>query len=312
MKNINNRRIMLDKSAIIKRIAIPVLALFAFSALSQAQEEDPFYVDLLKKGELSFLAGNYKQAIKDLEIACFGLKKNKKLKAKTYVYLGLSYNYLQDETRGSKYFKEAEELLAQDGLNALDISEEVKNDLRRLSQGFQSERVVKPKGVQMLLPVPSEKMTENESVDKEQLEHIVNREPQKNIPVYYELYSLYRAQNKFQEAKKTVEELIENNPQEVFGYYLLGSILYQEGEFKKCAANFEEFFRLSANLDITHDILAQAISYLILSLYHCDERDRAEQLIGAARELLSRERLLNLQLNNEDKTVLQILLEKNN
>lgn len=302
---------MFKKSKINKRVIVVVLTIFVLTALSEAQEDDPFYINLLNKGEISVLAGDYKQAVKDLEIACFGIKKNKKLKAKTCVYLGLCYIYLQDKIQGNKYFKKAEELLDPDGLNALDINEEVKHDLRRLSKAFSSDKEAQPIGSQILLPVPSERIPENESLNKEQLEQGIDRDPQKNIPVYYELYSLYRVENNFQEAKKTIEKLIENNPKEVFGYYLLGTILYQEREFDKAKVNFEEFFRLSANLDIKHETLTEAISFLILSLYYCGERDRAAQLIVASKGILSKESILKIQLSDKDKIILTDLFEEN-
>ena len=39
----------------------------------KCQETDAFYKNLFEKGEKSFLAKNYKEAVKELEIAVFGL-----------------------------------------------------------------------------------------------------------------------------------------------------------------------------------------------------------------------------------------------
>lgn len=66
-----------------------------------------------KKGEKSFLAGNYKVAVKELQIAAFGLLGEKKLRAKAYVYLSLSYYYLKDIDESEKYLKEAAELISE-------------------------------------------------------------------------------------------------------------------------------------------------------------------------------------------------------
>ncbi len=292
-------------------MAIVLSLLLTMSITIDAQEDDPFYLNLLKKGEQSFLSGNYKQAVKDLEIACFGIQDNKELRGKACVYLGLSYYYLKDKAQGNKYLNEAEKLLGPEGLNALDIDEEAKYDLQRLSQAFKSGRVVNPEGLRMLPQVPAERVIQSENLTKGQLERRIDQNP-KNIPSYYELYSLYRIENNLKEAKKTIEQLIKNNPGEVFGYYMLGVILYQEREFKKATPNFEEFFRLSANLDLKQETRAEAIAFQILTLYYRGEKASAAQLIVASKEILPSESVLNLRMDNKDKIVLRSLLEEYN
>ena len=53
--------------------------LFGYSDL-RCQETDAFYKNLFKKGEKSFLAKKYKDAVKEFEIAVFGLYKEKELR----------------------------------------------------------------------------------------------------------------------------------------------------------------------------------------------------------------------------------------
>ena len=83
----------------------------------KCQETDAFYKNLFEKGEKSFLAKNYKEAVKELEIAVFGLYKEKELRGKAYVYLSLSHYYLKDIKKCEKYIKEAFDLLGDEGIN---------------------------------------------------------------------------------------------------------------------------------------------------------------------------------------------------
>ena len=70
--------------------------LFTTGVTLLGQEADPFYLNLLKKAEKSLLEGNFSKAIEELEIAAFGLTTERRLEAKAYVYMSLSYFYLKD------------------------------------------------------------------------------------------------------------------------------------------------------------------------------------------------------------------------
>lgn len=300
---------MFTASKIVKSVTILILTLFFSTYLSGAQDEDPFYINLINRGEQSFLNGEYEQAVKNLKIACFGIRTNTKLKGKAYVYLGLSFYYLKDKAQGDKYLKEAEKLLGPDGLNDLDINEEARSDLRRLSQAFKSGRAINPEGLRILPQVPAERVRQSANMTEDQLKQGMEQNPQ-NIQFYYELYSIFRIENNFKEAKKTIEKLIKKNPKEVFGYYLLGVILYREKEFKKATENFNKFFRLSANLDLRQEIRAEALAFRILTLYYRGERAQAAQLIVSSNETLSIGNISSLPLDDTDRIVLRSLLEE--
>ena len=96
-------------------VIISFVAFFCCFVLG-AQETDPFYLNLLEKGEQCFLDGDYKNAVKNLEIAYFGIHSNDEIKAKACIYLGLSHYYLRDSEKGTKYLGEAEAI---DGLTLL-------------------------------------------------------------------------------------------------------------------------------------------------------------------------------------------------
>ena len=109
--------------------------LLGYSDLA-CQETDAFYTNLFKKGEKSFLAKNYKEAVKELEIAVFGLYKEKELRGKAYVYLSLSHYYLKDIKKCEKYLREAFELLGDEGIKNFELDKPARSDLEKLIKYF--------------------------------------------------------------------------------------------------------------------------------------------------------------------------------
>jgi TonB family protein len=102
----------------------------------QSQQIDPFYRTLFEKAQKSFLAKNYTEAAKDLEIASFGLTADKNLKAKAYIYLGLCRYYLKDTASSEKYLREAADLVGEQGFENLQIYESALPDLEKLLTFF--------------------------------------------------------------------------------------------------------------------------------------------------------------------------------
>jgi len=116
--------------------------LIGYSDLA-CQETDAFYKNLFKKGEKSFLAKKYKEAAKELEIAVFGLYKEKELRGKAYVYLSLSHYYLKDIKKCEKYLREAFELLGDERIKNLELDKPARSDLEKLIEYFRLREVEK-------------------------------------------------------------------------------------------------------------------------------------------------------------------------
>ena len=97
-----------------------------------SQQTDLFYLSALEKAQQAFLAHQYQAAVKDFEIAVFGITQDNKLRAKAYVYLGLSQYYLNDVKGCEKSLQEAAGLLGKDGFAGLQIYETAWPDLEKL------------------------------------------------------------------------------------------------------------------------------------------------------------------------------------
>ena len=135
-------------------VGLVCLAFTAPNALA-AQQTDPFYLGLLEKGQKSFLARNYDEAARDLEIAAFGLLEDKTLRAKAYIYLSLCKYYLKDITSSEKSLREAAALMGEEGFERLEIYETAWPDLEKLMTFFSiAQAQVRPLPEEVAKPAP--------------------------------------------------------------------------------------------------------------------------------------------------------------
>lgn len=103
--------------------------------IAQAQPSpavDPFYLKMLDKAEKELARRDYAQAIRDLEIAAFGLANDPVRLAKACAYLGLCHFHLKNISRSEDYFRQAVELIGPEGFASLDFLEEVRPELEKL------------------------------------------------------------------------------------------------------------------------------------------------------------------------------------
>ena len=104
--------------------------------LSCPQDIDPFYLRILEKGQKAFISKDYSQAVRDLQVAAFGLAGDSQFRAKALVYLGLSQFYLSDLKACGMSLREAAGLLKDQDWTGLDIVEQARPDLERLWDYF--------------------------------------------------------------------------------------------------------------------------------------------------------------------------------
>ena len=299
-------------SKLIRIAAIQFIStlLFFSGAVSKAQEVDPFYTKLLEKGEQTFLSGDYAKAIKELEIAYFGIHGDKPLKARTCTYLGLCHYYLKNVEKGKEYLREAESLVGREGMLAFNIHEGARFDLGRLLIALDSGGSVDPEGLNRLPPVPRERGELRQNRDLKQLEREIKADP-RNAALYYELYSIHRDGNNFEDAKETIENLVDKNPQELYGFFLLGIIHYQAREYEDSFECLKRFFDLAGKQETRPELRTEARAYHILARYLNGDRKEAVQLLRQSRELVTLENVWRLSLSDKDKIILRGLLEKN-
>lgn len=107
-------------------VLFPIILMCALASPSRIQSLDEqtsesFYLKLLNQGEQSFLAGEYQRAIRELEIAAFGLFRQKVQMGKAYVYMTLCYQHLEDSEKAKASLIEAFRWLTEEEYKALNI-----------------------------------------------------------------------------------------------------------------------------------------------------------------------------------------------
>jgi len=98
---------------------------FGFGLNDFRQEEQStssFYENLLRSGEEALLSGEYQRALKELEIAAFGLFHRKSSAAKAYLLMSLSSYHLENRENAEKFLKDAALLVSEEELREIDLN----------------------------------------------------------------------------------------------------------------------------------------------------------------------------------------------
>jgi len=295
-----------------------LILLFMWLASSlnlKSQEIDPFYLNLLNQGEKSFSAGNYKQAIKELEIAAFGLLEENLLRAKAYVYLGLSYYNLRDLAKSKKYLIKAKKCLGQADPQQLNIDETLIIEFNNLVNSFQlteKQKINAEKKVSSLNSVTKtsgreEKAKRETATRIEELRRGIKADP-RNISLHYELYQIYLDQNNIKEAKKVLKDLAKKNPAEINSYYLLGKIEFKDRKYKEAQQAFAKMLNISQRVKFDEIKITEAKAYLILSTYFRGKRKDTQKMVADWREELTPAKISLLSLDIGEKEILQKII----
>jgi len=263
-------------------LILVVIICLAFSPL-YSQQIDPFYLKLLKDGENSFLAKNYKDAIKELEIAAFGLHNEKKLLGKTYIYLALSYYYLKDKEKLERYLKSAFELLGNEGLVSLELDESARLDLKKLLDFFKLS-LKKEKRPEETKTRPREEKSSSARV--KDLEKRIKAEP-KNASLYFELYELYRQKYNLQAARKVLQDLTQKSPNEVRAFFLLAKIDFSQKNYKHALQGFHKVLKPSAEVQVSRELNLKSTIFVTLCLFYLNRKESLNPFLDYLSEATS-------------------------
>ncbi len=291
--------------------------LFLISCLLlSGQETDPFYINLLNHGEKSFLTGNYREAIKELEIAAFGLLGDNLLRAKAYIYIGVSYYNLRDVVKSKEYLIKAQECLHEADSHQLKIDETVLREFNNLLNSFQLNKKQKAATLEKIEKSTS-KLKESGRKEKlkidlsdriEELKKSLKTDP-RNISLHYELYQIYLDQNNLKAAKKVLKDLVKKNPTEINSHYLLGKIEFKDRKYKEAQQAFEKLLNLSQRIKLDDIKTAEAKAYLILCTYYRGKRKDTHKMIDTWLDELTPAKISLLSLDIGEKEKLQRIID---
>ena len=287
----------------------------AGACLLDAQEIDRFYLNLLEKGESSYLAGNHDDALRQLETSLFGLFPDKKLRAKALIYMSLCSYYIKETARSRDYLSQAFALMEGEGFADVDIVERVRGEISGLAAHFklgeytpqESETRIVSKRAPDTLENSSEEERPNSSI--QDLEKRIAADPG-NVGQYYHLYELYMDDGSTTRARRTLEKLVEANPDEIQGFYLLGLMRFRDRRYKEAERHFREALRPRPDLILANELTEELKTYHILSTYLSGDRQKALDMMAVSVHMYTETRIRSLPLSESDKTTLRDIIRE--
>lgn len=289
--------------------AAGLIGLIGWSGLASqetAQNIDPFYLQRLESGERAFLAGDIDTAVKDLEIALFGLAGEKELRAKACLYLGLSHYSLKNTKKAEEYLRDAKNLLGMEGLKPLVSSEPVWSYLNRIMVEFRilDAEVGSREGAAVLPGNLEQRLSRDTGTVNfaAQLEQRIKSNPW-NVSLYYELYEYHWKNGSTDAAKKTLENLIKRNPDEAKGYYLMGRVQYKQRDLKGAEKNLSKVFELQKKVPVEDYVLVEAMAYRILTVHLRGNRKTSARMFAEWADHFSEEKIRYLDLDEQERGI---------
>ena len=257
--------------------ALPAI-LAAAVGLAAAQAIDPFYLRLFEGGEAAFVAGDHAKAVKDLEVAVFGLASDRARSARACVYLALSHSSLKNAEKSEQFLRRAVGLIGDADPGSLGLAEGALNAFERLREKLPPEAEAgseektlpaweKPKEA---APPPLARPVVDPAQVKE-LEGRLGKEPD-NDRLRLDLASLYVSRRDFRKAIKLMRELLKRDPEELMATYHLSRALYFQKDYRKAIEGFHKIIGPASEEKVTRDAVLRSTIYIVLCLEALDQK----------------------------------------
>lgn len=258
---------------------------------------DPFYLNLLQDGERSFLARDYARAVRDLEVAVFGLSADKSLSGKAYIYLSLACFSLRDMEKSRGFLTKAIDILGEKDIAALVLDPPVKSGLEKALEYFhlsisgeKTERDVPllqgaGKGrpaARPFLPDDAAKLKETEAR--------LRTEPD-NISLYYELDRLYAQKKDWKAARRNLRSLLLKHPGESQALFCLGRLEFTAEEYRQALQHFRLFLKPSSGTRAPDAMGIKADIYAVLCLFQLKQKGSLSSYLKTVNQRVSNEDL---------------------
>ncbi len=316
-----------------------ILLFAAFAWPAGMQESDPFYHKWLESGEISYFARNYARAVEYLEIAVFGLARQKDPLARGYVYLALSRMALGQSEPAAAALAAAANIVGWDGLRTMDLRFEARKELDKLlaksspappaaaKPSTENKKTEEASPPVEILPLPDTNRTEEPPPENppetppatlpephletgapsiRDLRRIIETDPRNSGP-YFDLAFVYRQIRDYRNARETLEKLLDQNPAEIRAYLEIGRVEYLSGNTKSAVKALEKFLSLTANVPVEERFRDEGRALLLLCAAAKGDQKKVARLLREAEALFRPERFEKLTLDPADLERLRTL-----
>ncbi len=242
------------------------------TGLASAQAIDPFYLRLFEDGEAAFVAGDNAKAVKDLEVAVFGLSADKVRAAKANIYLALSHSSLKNTEKSRQFLRRAVELIGKDDPGSLGLAGGALNAYGRLIEKLPAAPDAETEGTAQpiweksreTLPPPLTRPAVDPSEVKE-LEGRLGKEPDNDV-LRVQLGDLYIRQGNYRKAVKLTRDLLKRDPEELMAIYNLSRALFFLKDQKNALEGFHKIIGPASEEKVTKDAVLRSTIYITLCL----------------------------------------------
>ena len=286
-----------------------LILLFCLGNLSLfSSQVDAHYLRLLNKGVAAFQAENYREALKDFKLAVFGLT-DPKVKAQIYAHISLCDYILNDMEECEEYFHRVEQYIRANGLDSLELQGITRRSFAQLWNRFNPHEAIfiESNGDQPASGSDSEAALRKRIV---RLNRQIDSVPE-DIIAFYDLYEAYLLIQDDKKAKKTLEKMIDSNPREYTGFYLIGLLEYKERDYGSVVKNLEKYLSHMNGQSVTENPrIAPAWAYLILSHNYRGDKKKAYQLTQTVADTITLDIVKEIGLEQKDEAVLKEILAR--
>jgi tetratricopeptide (TPR) repeat protein len=240
--------------------------------LAAAQGIDPFYLRLFEDGEAAFVAGDHAKAVKDLEVAVFGLSADRIRSARSCVYLALSHSSLKNAEKSREFLRRAVGLIGKDEPASIGLAGGALNAYERLLENLPAAPEAQ---VDETAPPAWEKSRETApptmtkpSVDPAQVKELEGRlggEPD-NDALRLDLAALYIGQASYRKAVNLMRDLLKRDPEEIMATFHLSRALFFLKDHRKALEGFHKIIGPASEEKVTKDAVLRSTLYITLCL----------------------------------------------
>lgn len=242
------------------------------TGLGAGQAIDPFYLRLFEDGEAAFVAGDYAKAVKDLDVAVFGLSADRVRSARACVYLALSHSSLKNAEESRQYLRRAAGLIGKDDPSSLGLAGGAQNAYGRLLESLPPApetpaNEAAPPVWEKPRETPPSQVTRPavDPVRVKELEGRLGKEPD-NDALRIQLGDLYIRQGNYRKAVKLSRELLKRDPEENLATFNLSRALYFLKDHRNAIAGFHKIIGPASEGKVTKDAVLRSTVYITLCL----------------------------------------------
>ena len=284
------------------RVTVGLTAAIILGLTLQAQQTDPFYLRALNSGERLFQSGDYAAALRSLEIASFGLMREKDLTAKAFLLMSLCANRLEKQADSETYLRKALNLISPRGYLNLGLPASAVTEIETLVKRFRLEGSV-PSPQTLFAPQPkttpalpqsrppvsspsAAPITESDISPSDELERRLSEDPT-NISLYYDLARSYARHQDLGAARHVLESLIQRYPDEITGRLLMARMEMSQGMFPQSLQNSLVVIKSSNRMAVTENLLARALIYAAVAYSRLESSENLQLCLELIADLFT-------------------------